>query len=87
VFGGLAGLGEAVRHLHGPGSPGPVRRLAVVDPALCLLVVAAAFLPPGTLAIAPLQAEGLATGQVFVTGLLGVWVALSERRLHPSAPP
>jgi hypothetical protein len=48
VLGGLAGFVEAVRYLHGPGSPGTVRRLAVVDPALYLLVVAAAFLPPGS---------------------------------------
>jgi hypothetical protein len=51
------------------------------------MVVAAAFLPLGTLAIAPLQAEGLATGLVFVTGLLGVWVALSERAPAPARAP
>ena len=86
VLGGLAGFVEAVGYLYGPAGPGPVRRLAVLDPVLYLLVVVAAFLPPGTLPVAPLQAEGLATGLVFVTGLLGVWVALSERAPEPATP-
>ena len=41
--------------------------------------MAVAFVPNGTLAITPLQAEGMATGLVFVTGLVTVWFALSER--------
>ena len=87
VLGGVVGFVEAVGYLRTPGGPGTVRRLAVVDPVLYLVVVAAAFLPPGALAIAPLQAEGWATGAVFVTGLVGVWVALSERAPEPELAP
>ena len=80
VVGGLAGFVEAVRYLlRDIGRPVAIRRLAVTDPVLYLLVVVMALLPAGTLAVTPLQAEGLATGTVFVTGLLGVWIALSER--------
>jgi hypothetical protein len=80
LVGGLAGFVEAVRYLlRGTGSPVAVRRLALADPVLYLLVAVAALLPAGTLALAPLQTEGLATGTVFVTGLVGVWIALSER--------
>jgi hypothetical protein len=62
------------------GRPFAVRRLALADPVLYLLVVTMAFLPAGMLAVSPLQAEGIATGQVFVTGLVAVWiVAFSER--------
>jgi hypothetical protein len=64
-----------------------VRRLALVDPVLYLVVVAVAFLPAGTLAITPLQAEGMATGLVFVTGLVAVWFALSERAEDDPAAP
>lgn len=79
VLGGLVGFAESVRHLR-VGSPVPaVRRLGLLDPVLYLLIVAVAFLPAGTLAITPLQAEGMATGLVFVSGLVTVWFALSER--------
>lgn len=87
VLGGLVGVVEAAGCLAGPGASGPLRRLAVLDPALYLLVVAAAFLPAGALALTPLQAEGFATGLVFVTGLVGVWVALSERPAEPEPAP
>jgi hypothetical protein len=80
VVGGLAGFVESVRYLlRDIGRPVAIRRLAVTDPVLYLLIVTMALLPAGTLAVTPLQAEGLATGTVFVTGLLGVWIALSER--------
>ena len=80
AVGGTAGCVEAIRYLlRGDGRPVAVRRLALVDPLLYLLVVTVAFLPAGTLAVTPLQAEGLATGSVFVTGLVTVWIALSER--------
>jgi len=86
AVGGLAGVVESVQYLlRDIGRPVAVRRLAVADPVLYLLVVAVALLPAGTLALTPLQAEGLATGTVFVTGLLGVWIALSER--PETAPP
>ena len=87
VLGGLAGFVEAVRYLRGPGCPVAVRRLAVADPVLYLLVVAVALVRPGALALTPLQAEGLATGLVFVTGLVGVWIALSERAAEPGQAP
>jgi hypothetical protein len=80
VVGGLAGFVESVRYLlRDIGRPVAVRRLALADPVLYLLFVTVALLPASTLAVTPLQAEGLATGTVFVTGLLGVWIALSER--------
>lgn len=87
VLGGLAGLVEAVGYLRGPGCPVAVRRLAVADPVLYLLVVAVALVRPGALAVTPLQAEGLATGLVFVTGLVGVWIALSEQAPAPERAP
>jgi hypothetical protein len=90
VLGGLIGLAESVHFLlRGVGRPVAVRRLALADPVLYLAVVTVAFLPAGALAVTPLQAEGLVTGLVFVTGLVGVWIALSERAPGPdpeSAP-
>jgi hypothetical protein len=80
VVGGFAGFIESVRYLaRDIGRPIAIRRLAGADPVLYLLVLIMALLPAGTLAVTPLQGEGLATGTVFVTGLLGVWIALSER--------
>lgn len=89
VLGGLVGCAESVRFLRrDPGrAVTAVRRLALVDPVLYLVVVAVAFLPAGTLAITPLQAEGMATGLVFVTGLVAVWFALSERAEDDPAAP
>jgi hypothetical protein len=90
VLGGLVGFVESVRFLlRGAARPAAIRRLALVDPLLYLVVVTVAFLPAGTLAVTPLQAEGMATGLVFVTGLVGVWIALSERALDtaPDATP
>jgi hypothetical protein len=79
VIGGFAGFVESVRYLaRDIGRPVAIRRLAGADPVLYLLVLTMALLPAGTLAVTPLQGEGLATGTVFVTGLLGVWIALSE---------
>ncbi len=89
VLGGLVGFAESVHFLRrDPGRPvTAVRRLALVDPVLYLVVVAVAFLPAGTLAVTPLQAEGMATGLVFVTGLVAVWFALSERAEDDPAAP
>lgn len=87
VLGGLVGLAESVGYLlRGSARPATVRRLALADPVLYLLVVTVAFLPAGTLAITPLQAEGMATGLVFVTALVAVWFALSERVPVTDAP-
>ena len=61
------------------GRPTAVRRLALAGPLLHLVVVVVAFLPATASAVSPLQAGGTATGLVFVTGLVGVWIALSER--------
>lgn len=82
VLGGLFGTAASVRYLlrgGGRGRPSTVRRLALVDPVLFLLVVTVAAVPAGALTVTPLQAEGLVTALVFLTGLLGVWIALSER--------
>ena len=80
ALGGLAGVAESLHYLlRTVGRPLAVRRLAVADTALYLLIVTVAFLPPGALAVSPLQAEGIATGLVFVTGLVAVWIAFSER--------
>lgn len=81
VLGGSLGFLESVRYLRRDTERpvAAVRRLALADPVLYLVVVAVAFIPAGTLAITPLQAEGMATGLVFVTGLVAVWFALSER--------
>lgn len=88
VLGGLTGCVESVRFLlRRLGRPVVVRRLALADPVLYLLVVTVAFLPAGTLAVTPLQAEGMATGLVFVTGLVAVWFALSERAPEPVPEP
>src|SRR5690349_20372119 len=57
----------------------PGRRLAVLDPVLYVLIVAAAFIPPGALAITRLQFEGIVTGLLFIFGLCGVWSAIAER--------
>jgi len=46
---------------------------------LYLLVVTVAFLSAGALAVSPLLAEGIATGLLFVAGLVAVWIAFSER--------
>jgi hypothetical protein len=56
-----------------------VRTLSLADPLLYALVAAAAFIPPGTTRLTPLQIEGVVTGLLFVTGLCGVWVAFAER--------
>jgi hypothetical protein len=80
MLGGLAGAAESVHFLlRGAARPAAIRRLALIDPLLYLAMVAVAFVPAGALAVTPLQAEGMATGLVFVTGLLGVWIALSEQ--------
>ena len=82
MLGGLIGLVESVRYLqHGGGQVGriTVRKLSVVDPLLYALVVAAAFVPPGATRLTPLQIEGIVTGLLFVSGLCGVWLAVSER--------
>jgi hypothetical protein len=80
MLGGLAGAAESVHFLlRGAARPAAIRRLALVDPLLYLAMVTVAFVPGGVLAVTPLQAEGMATGLVFVTGLLGVWIALSEQ--------
>lgn len=80
VLGGLVGVAESVYFLvRGLGYPAAVRRLALADPLLYIVIVVVAFLPASALAVTPLQAEGMATGLVFVTGLVGVWIALSER--------
>ena len=86
VVGGLVGVAESVSFLaRGLGSPVAVRRLALADPLLYAAMLTVAFLPAGVLAVTPLQAEGMATALVFVTGLVGVWIALSERA--PAAEP
>ena len=80
ALGGLAGVVETLHYLlRAVGRPRTVRRLALADPALYLLVVTVAFVPAGALAVSPLQAEGIATGLVFVSGLVSVWIALTER--------
>ncbi|GAA2849768.1 hypothetical protein GCM10010472_03510 [Pseudonocardia halophobica] len=80
AIGGAIGLVESLRYLLRTGRARvPGRRLAVLDPLLYALVVAAAFVPAGTLAISPLQIEGIVTGLLFITGLCGVWLAFAER--------
>jgi hypothetical protein len=59
----------------------------VVDPVLYLMMVVVAFLPAGALSVTPLQAGGMTTGLVFVTGLVGVWIALSEQAVADGAAP
>jgi hypothetical protein len=88
ALGGTIGLLESLRHVLRTGrSRVPGRRLAVADPLLYALVVGAAFVPAGTLAITPLQTEGIVTGLLFVTGLCGVWLAFAERAPAPAGPP
>jgi hypothetical protein len=82
ALGGLIGLVESVRYLRrGRGLPGrvSVRTLSLADPLLYALVMAAAFIPPGTTRLTPLQIEGIVTGLLFVSGLCAVWVAFAER--------
>ena len=80
AVGGLVGFVESVRYLGRVTRPAALRRLAVVDPVLYLMIVAAALLPASVLPVPPLQAEGIVTTLVFVTGLVGVWFALADRR-------
>lgn len=91
LVGGLIGVIESVRYLLGGTGPRgrlTVRSLALADPVLYALVVAAALIPAGLLALTPLQVEGIATGLLFVSGLFGVWVAFAERAPAPApAPP
>jgi hypothetical protein len=82
ALGGLIGLVESVRYLQHGGGPSArlgVRRLALADPLLYVFVAAAAFVPPGTTRLTPLQIEGIVTGILFVSGLCAVWLAFAER--------
>lgn len=80
AIGGVIGVVESLRYLLRTGRARvPGRRLAVLDPVLYALVIAAAFVPVGALAISPLQIEGIVTGLLFITGLCGVWLAFAER--------
>jgi hypothetical protein len=91
AVGGLVGFVESVRYLGRVTRPAALRRLAVVDPVLYLMIVAAALLPASVLPVPPLQAEGIVTTLVFVTGLVGVWFALADRSpeaaVRSSTPP
>jgi len=88
MLGGLAGAAESMYFLlRGAARPAAIRRLAVVDPVLYLMMVVVAFLPAGALSVTPLQAEGMTTGLVFVTGLVGVWIALAEQAVADGAAP
>lgn len=77
---GLIGAVEALAFLRAPGGPVALagRALRAADPALYLLMVAAAFAPPGALPLTPLQVEGMVTGTLFVVGLCFVWLAFAE---------
>ena len=84
AVGGLIGFVESVRYLGRVARPAALRRLAVVDPVLFLLMAAVALLPAGVLPIPALQAEGIVAALVFVTGLVGVWFALADRAPEPA---
>lgn len=80
---GLIGVIESLAFLRADGGPVALagRSLRAADPALYGLMVGAAFLPPGSLPLTPLQIEGMATGALFVVGLCFVWLAFAEREL------
>lgn len=77
---GAVGVVESLAFLRTPGGPVALagRSLSAADPALYALMIAAAFVPPGTFALTPLQIEGMVTGTLFVVGLCFVWLAFAE---------
>jgi hypothetical protein len=81
ALGGLVGLVEALDYLRRRAIPHGRAHyaLSVLDPLLYLAVIVTAFLPPGVLGLTPLQAEGIVTGLLFVSGLCSAWIAFAER--------
>ncbi len=81
VLAGLVGLTEAVSFLRSPDGPRDWagQTLRAVDPLLYASMIAAAFLTERALPLTPLQAEGAATGTLFLVGLCFVWLAFAER--------
>ena len=84
VLGGLAGLAESVAFLRHPHRPaGGERALRGLAPWPYAAVIAAAFVPGPVLGLVPLQIEGLATGLVFGTGMVHLWMALTRTEETP----
>jgi hypothetical protein len=84
VLGGLAGLAESVAYLRAPGRPvGGDRVLRGLSPWPYAAVAAAALLPGPVMGLVPLQVEGLATGLVFGTGMVHLWLALTRAQEAP----
>ncbi|MHC1558778.1 hypothetical protein ACR9E3_07470 [Actinomycetospora sp. C-140] len=78
VLGGLVGLAESVTYLRVGDAGEPLLR--AVSPWPYAAVIAAALLPGPVLGLVPLQVEGLATGLVFGTGMVALWLALTRTR-------
>lgn len=89
VIGGGIGLIEALACLRAGALPhGRIHAaLSQLDPALYLAVIVAAFVPPRTVALTPLQIEGMTTGLLFVSGLCSAWLAFAEREVPGPPPP
>jgi hypothetical protein len=88
ILAGMLGLFESVTFLRAPGRPmSPVgRTLILFDPLFYLAMIAIAFLQPGpTAPLAPLQLEGMATGMLFLLGMVHVWLAYAELKQEKRA--
>lgn len=84
---GLVGLFESLSFLRAADGPTALvgQTLRAMDPGLYMLMIAAAFVRPGTFTLTPLQIEGMVTGTLFVLGLCYVWLAFAEREV-PAEP-
>lgn len=81
VAAGIIGLFESIGFLRAPGRPmaGTARALILLDPLLYVAMIAIAFLQRGqTAPLTPLQLEGMATGTLFLLGMVHAWLAFAE---------
>lgn len=88
ILAGMIGLFESVTFLRAPGRPTSRtgRTLILLDPLLYLAMIAIAFLQPGlTAPLTPLQLEGMATGTLFLLGMVHVWLAYAEPKQEEQA--
>lgn len=81
IIAGLIGVFESITFLGAPGRPVALagRTLILLDPLLYAAMIVIVFLPRGIVApLTPLQLEGMATGSLFLLGMIHAWLAYVE---------